>query len=183
MAAPLDTPSLSPARLALIEKLRQEGADCYRKRRYPCALSRFERAFALAPSPAMRFNLASALDKLNRPAQAARQYRRYLEDSGRHTSPSALAHIQTRMKELLPHVGRLQLTIRPEGARVTLDGVSLEALGATIRGGKTEVILRPEAYRLEISLPGHQSRTEEVILGKGQLRALEIALQTAPGVR
>lgn len=165
-----------------VEALREQGEACYRQRDYACALQRFERAFALNPGPAMRFNVASALDKLGRAALAVRQYRRYLSEAGDTVSPSAVAHIQHRMKSRLPQVAQLQLVVEPGEATITVDGVPLASLATEPTTlGRYQLVLDPGDYRLDLTCPGHVPRTSSVTLEAGGLRTLELKLQRAAG--
>lgn len=175
-------PDDSPSPAARVEALREQGEACYRKRDYACALQRFERAFALLPTPSMRFNLASALDKVGRAALAIRQYRLYLKESGGAASPSALAHIQKRMKTLLPQVCQLELVVEPADATVTLDGVPLASLETVpSSGGRHQLVLEAGSYRLDLSSRGHQTRMVNVKLAAGDLRTLEVKLDRLSG--
>jgi hypothetical protein len=174
-----ERPDVPAATHKMVQDLRRQGEACYRRRDYSCALQRFERAFALAPSPAMRFNLASALDKLGREASAVRQYQRYLSEAGDTASPSALAHIQRRMKVLLAGVARLHLTIDPAAATVTVDGVPLATLTSQFVQGRHEAVLDPGAHRLDISHTGYRSRTVEAALVAGELKSLDVTLERA----
>lgn len=160
--------------LAMLQDLRQQGEACYRRRDYRCAVAKFERALSLVPTAAMRFNLASAQDKLGDAPLAIRQYRRYLEEAGRSVSPTALAHIQRRMKQLLPKVGRLQLT-PPDNARISIDGIELRALEpAILEGGRMELVLEPGSYRIDVAVPARPVRNLRVELKPGALHAVEL---------
>jgi len=174
-----EKPDVPAATHGMVQDLRRQGEACYRRRDYACALQRFERAFALAPSPAMRFNLASALDKLGREASAVRQYQRYLSEAGDTASPSALAHIQRRMKVLLASVARLHLSLDPTDATVTVDGVPLSTLTSRFAQGRHEAVLEPGAHRLDVSHAGYKPRTVEAALVAGELKSLDVALQRA----
>ncbi len=173
-AAPATAPAPAPPDPGLLQELRQQGEACYRRRDYRCAVARFERALALAPTPAMRFNLASAQDKLGLAAVAVRQYRRYLEEAGRGASSTAIAHIQKRMKQLLPRVSRLQLVVGAD-VRVTVDGIAIGSLDPTALGaGKLEVVLEPGSYRVDVVRAGSAPRSLEVDLRAGALRTLDV---------
>ncbi len=69
-----------------------------RRRDYRCAVAKFEAALALEPAPEMRFNLASAQDKLGLHAAAVRQFQRYLAEAAATAHPKALGHIQRRLR-------------------------------------------------------------------------------------
>jgi hypothetical protein len=164
----------SGAELGAVQDLRQQGEACYRTRRYRCALEKFERAFVLVPSPAMRFNIASAQDKLGLAVLAARQYRRYLQEVGGAASPSAVSHIGKRMKLLLPQIARLRLILRPADAVVILDGLPLTSVDPG--AARDELYLSPGTCRLDISRSGHGAKTVRLTSVPGEQRTLEIVL-------
>jgi hypothetical protein len=55
-----------------------DGVARYRAADYQAALVRFQRAYAVFPSPKILFNIAITLDALRRPAEAAQAYQLYL---------------------------------------------------------------------------------------------------------
>jgi hypothetical protein len=171
---PVSRPAATGAELAAVQDLRQQGEGCYRARQYRCALEKFERAFALIPSPAMRFNLASAQDKLGLAVLAARQYRRYLQEAGAAASPSAVSHIGKRMRLLLPQIARLRLVLRPADAAVTLDGLPLASVDPG--AARDELYLSPGTCRLDVSRPGYAAKTLRLTVIAGEQRTLAIAL-------
>lgn len=55
------------------------GASAFQDGRFEVALERWEEAYALRPLPALRYNLATAHDRLGQLEQARTEYRAYLE--------------------------------------------------------------------------------------------------------
>jgi hypothetical protein len=165
------------------DRLRTEGTACYRRRDYRCALARFEAAFALRPAVNMRFNIASARDKLGQHARAVVEYRRYLQEAGLSTQPRALLHIQRRLKQLLARVARLRFSLEPPGARVTLDGEAVD-LGAsragTEAGSPYELVVEPGAHRLAAAAEGFAAFARELQLAAGAVESLAIVLAPPP---
>ena len=84
------------------------------------ALDRFQRAYAVFPSPKVLINTAAALRKLGRLPQAANVYQRFLDDPG--ADSARRAEVQTFLAETDAKVGLVSLTGLPAGAEVQFDG-------------------------------------------------------------
>lgn len=102
----------------------EQGVQAYRAQRYQQAIDLFLSADALAPRPALAFNVARAYEKRAEPARALQYYREYLR---RGADPSNARDVEKRVRELqaaLAERGVQQVTVRsvPGGATLTVDG-------------------------------------------------------------
>src|SRR5262245_61254015 len=97
------------------------GERAFEKGDYVAALAAFERAFALAPHDAVRFNLAVCLERLGRPSEALLQY----EAAAKSSVLTAAERERARRSgaELRPKVGTLVVEGQA-GAAVQVDGRS-----------------------------------------------------------
>lgn len=84
------------------------------------ALDRFQRAYAVFPSPKVLINTAAALRKLGRLPEAANVYQRFLDDPG--ADSARRAEVQTFLTETDAKVGLVSLAGLPVGAEVQFDG-------------------------------------------------------------
>ena len=171
-------------------QLREQGKACYRGRDYRCALRRFEEAFGLRPDPAMRFNVASAQDKLGMAVEAVRQYHRYLREAGSDAPATARRHIHRRLASLLPRVARLRLVLSPSDAKVEIDGEAVRPrppprLAASMPAstgneapapGAPELVLSPGSHQLTIIAPEREPHRRALDLAAGELRTVEVTL-------
>src|SRR6266542_2896079 len=86
------------------------------------ALADFRRAYALFPSPNLRFNIGEALDELGRVAEAVDSFEEFL--AGAPDAPAAARKLAAdRVAELGRRVARLELQVTPAAANVTVDGL------------------------------------------------------------
>lgn len=69
------------AQLAAAKVFYARGAALYTQGRYDAAWFEFSSAYQIAPLPDLLFNMARSEEKLNRPADAAKHYREFLEQS------------------------------------------------------------------------------------------------------
>jgi hypothetical protein len=169
-----------PARAEEAAALRSAGERCYRKRDYRCALEKFERGFSLTPIPEMRFNMASAQDKLGLRALAVRQYRIYLREAGTGTPPRALLHIQRRLKVLAPRIGQITLHLSPAEARVLINGSRFPLEDLRSGEGRFELVLDPGSYQLQVDADGYLSQQHTLTIEAGEQRSLRVALAKGP---
>ncbi|MCC6746916.1 MAG: hypothetical protein IT371_04610 [Deltaproteobacteria bacterium] len=189
-SARADEPAAETSTDERVNGLRTEGAACYRKRDYRCALTRFEQAYALKPSAALRFNVASAEDKLGLAALSVRHYQLFLKEAGPSAPAAALAHIARRLKLLHRRVGRVALRILPPGAHVLVNGMPLEAplaptptpAPAPKSGGpaELELVLDPGTHKIEVAEPGWLAKTLVVTLAPGEARSELVSLERNP---
>jgi len=164
------------------ERLRKEGKSCYRQRDYRCALERFASALERVPDPAMRFNLASAQDKLGLAALAVRNYRRYMKEAAGSVPGPALQHITRRMEALLRRVGRVQLKVVPADASLLLNGTAQPGSQTTRLGATTgwDLVLDPGSYQIELRRSGYLTRSRTVTVLAGEQRKLSLTLVPSP---
>ncbi len=159
--------------------LRHEGRECYRRRDYACALERFEKALALRSTTGMRFNVASALDKLGRAAEAVAQYWQYQDEAGSSAPVQAQAHMAERLPLLYQQVARVTFLNAPTTATLAVNGHASPLHirpGAEQRGAERIAVLPPGESRLLLQAPEHEARTWTIELQAGEQRHLQSAL-------
>lgn len=168
------TPAITPDDREAYERLRLEGKACYRQRDYRCALDRFRRAQARLPTPEMRFNVASAQDKLGLAVLAAREYQAYLRQA-ESVPVKVRGHITQRMAELNGRIGRVRLTVRPAEAALSLNGTPQPREPG--QPGAWELIVEPGTHQLDLSCAGHRPSSLTVTLLPGELKRASVTLQ------
>lgn len=81
LATPAVALSATPAEQKQAQAIYGEGAQAFKAGDYQTALTRFEAAYAIDPSPVLLYNMARCNEELGRPAAAAAAYEAYLEAS------------------------------------------------------------------------------------------------------
>jgi tetratricopeptide (TPR) repeat protein len=74
-------PKPTDAQLAAAKAFYQRGAELYARGRYGAAWTEFSSAYQIVALPDLVLNLALTEDKMNRPADAAKHYREFLQKS------------------------------------------------------------------------------------------------------
>ena len=166
-----------------VATLKAAGTACYRKRDYVCALKRFEAAFALAPTPQMRFNVASAQDKLGLHTLAVRQYRVYLKEAAVGAPTRVLGHIRRRLELLLQRVGRIRIVLAaptPARATVFLNGAPVDPTWSRVAVDTHELVVDAGTHRVMVTSVGYRPRSDTLSVKAGEMARLSVSLSALP---
>lgn len=164
---------------AAARALFSEGRALADNQQWPEAADRFRRALALRPSPAIRYNLAVALEHLGQVVEASEQLRTAIREApaGDRTRTAS----ETLLRTVEPRIGRLTVTLEgdAEGVEVLLDGRpfsrALLGVGAPADPGHHRVVARR----------GGAESAQEVDLDPGGTAAVTVeapAAQATPPV-
>ncbi len=151
-----------------------EGERAFQAGDYPAALAAFERAFALVPHDAVRFNIAVCLERLGRFVEAREQYDAAAESTTlsareRERAELSAAAARKRLARLVAESGPPGRAVNVDGVercatpcRLELDpgryrvkigkGTNTQVISLTLRSGKSTAIAAPE--------PAPRSRTQ-----------------------
>ncbi|HXI57534.1 MAG TPA: PEGA domain-containing protein, partial [Polyangia bacterium] len=122
LASPLASRADTTADKKRATALLLEGAKLLDKKEFSAALERFTDAYRLVASAKIQFNIGLTQEGLDRPAEAIRAYRIYI-DEATSDSPVRRADARVRIDALRPHVTQVQITSDVPGALVLIDGV------------------------------------------------------------
>jgi hypothetical protein len=120
----------------------QAGVKAFQAGDYGVALGKFQEADASSHAPAITYNVARTLEKLERPQEALDAYEAYVAEvgeGGEFTSSAVVA-----ISQIKAHATRLSIESTPPGAELTLDGKKLR--------GKTPLTLLVARGSHQISL-------------------------------
>ncbi|MCX5745043.1 MAG: hypothetical protein NT062_21360 [Proteobacteria bacterium] len=153
--------------------LLQSGLKLFTAKDYLGALAVFRDAYARFPSAKILLNIATTLTRLERKADAANAYQRYL-DAPDH-DPAKQAEVTKVLAELDRAVGTLELTVSPDDAEVQIDDDAWLASKAArrYRVARTDVVVRAR-------LAGYKSSEQPAHVGVGEQRAVAVALVVIP---
>lgn len=115
----------------------QEGVQQYANRQFAEALESFRRAYRLRPHPSVLVNIANCYMNLDRPADAASTFERFLADPTTSPSPQQRAEIERALTEARSRMATITVIANPAGSQVYLDGdlVGASPLRQPIRTG------------------------------------------------
>jgi hypothetical protein len=126
----------------------QKGVAAFQAGDYQSALEQFRAADAARHSPSITYNIARALEKLERPQAAVNAYEAFLGEVGAEselTAAATLAIAQIKAKST-----RLRIESTPPGASVMLDGETLPdktPVTVLVTRGHHELVLTQGKWR------------------------------------
>jgi hypothetical protein len=145
-------------RKARATKLLLEGQKLHDAGEYAEALGRFEKAYALVPSPKIQFNFGLAYNGLDRPSDAIRAFQSFLAEAG-DAAPANVAKAREYLARLNRKVGVLELDGDVSGAEVSVDGRS--------HGASTKIVLDPGPHQLTVDKSGHSPFLSRLTIAAG----------------
>jgi hypothetical protein len=102
----------------------QSGARALDEGDYEQALSLFQEAFQIVPSPKIQFNFGLAYEGMARHADALEAFERFVSEA-KQASPATRADAEKHIAALRRRVGTVSITADADGAEVRLDGRKL----------------------------------------------------------
>lgn len=152
-------------------QLTREGIELYRNGKSAAALERFDAAFALVPSPRLRFDRALAYRALGRRLDAARELAAFLRQPG-DAPAGSLEQARSLLADLDQHIGRLQIDSTVP-AQVTVDGTALGSTPLTAR-------VTPGDHQISISAPGYAGDRRTAHASAGGEEHIRVRLRPLP---
>jgi len=148
------------------------GMQLYNEGAAEGALVEFERAYQLAPSYRLLYNIALIRLQLNDYAQALKAFQEYLAEGGTEIPSVRRSEVERQLASLRSKVGRVELVSGARGADVLVDDV---AVGRIPLGEL--LVLNPGRRRITIARGGLSSTTVVTVAGQDHLK-VEMALDT-----
>lgn len=151
----------------------RRGLQLYEEDDFRAALAELERAYELAPSYRIRFNIGQVRFQLQDYAGAIRAFQLYLEEGGDKVDPERRAQVESDIERLRDRVASIRVTTSEPGAEVFVDDV---LVGTTpleshviVSAGRRTVTARLEGYlpvTRVVDIAGADSLDLRLILAK-----------------
>jgi len=145
----------------------ERGLQLFNEANYDAARVEFERAYHLAPSYKILYNIGLSYEQLGDYVQAQTTLQRYLEQGGSEISETRRAEVAKELAQIQPRVARVTIHTNVDRAEVLVDDAcsvdansgnvncgALEGAQRTIlmNPGRRRVTLRHDGYLPEMSL-------------------------------
>lgn len=135
-----------------------EGGGLLQSGEYAEALARFEKAFALVPSPKIQYNLGLAYMGLGRPADALQAFELFVA-SPTDASAANVALAKKYIAQLPKKVGVVELEGETAGAETSIDGRSYAAA--------TRIFVNPGPHQITVDKPGQSPFLQKIVVAAG----------------
>lgn len=153
--------------------LLQSGLKLFAAKDYLGALSVFETAYARFPSGKILLNIGTTLLKLERHADAANAYQRYLD--AKDGDPAKRAEVERVVADLDRSLGVLMITVEPSEAEVQVGGKTWVPAGEVARHRVDRGTVTVRARRT-----GFVEVQQSVRIDAGQKREVALVLAAEP---
>lgn len=168
-------------------ELKRAGDAAMDSRRYPEALSAYERAHDLAPDPALLYNAGRALEAMGRYPEALEKIESFDRTAPRELK-SRVPALAALIAELHAHVSRLTIVCNVDGARVlvrnTVVGKTPLQAPIALASGKATIEIEADGhfpYHRELELAGGGSVVLDAKLGARNATGLLSIRTSVPG--
>jgi hypothetical protein len=154
------------------KSLMQSGVRLFEAKDYLGALAVFRDAYARFPSAKILLNIGTTLKALDRKAEAANTYQRYLESSD--ADPNKKAEVTAQLAELDKGVGVLEVTVTPSDAEVQFTDEWIPAATAKLWR------VTPGTFKVQARREGYSPDTKVATINAGEKAALFFKLVELP---
>ncbi len=144
-ALPFSARALEPSERERAEAAVADGAKMFDQGRFQDALSRYEAAYAIFPSPKIFYSMAFAYQRLGKNVPAFNSLERFLRDA-RDAEPKHLAEARAELGRLTRKVAFVAISCDTDHAEVFLDGAAIGSTPLsgrmTVDPGRHEILIR-----------------------------------------
>ena len=155
------------------QSLMQSGVKLLEAKDYLGALAVFKTAYERFPSTKILLNIGTALKYLDRDADAANAWQRYIDAND--SDPKRRAELGKLVEKIDKTSGRYEITPPPSDATVAIDD---EDWLHVVRGKVWRVA--PGRHSITVKADGYEPKTKSVEVKAGESIALEIQLSPIP---
>jgi hypothetical protein len=101
----------------------QAGVQLFHEGSFDAALAEFRKAYSLAPSYRVLYNIAQVQFELHDYVESLKTFRQYLQEGGADIPPDRRAQVEGEVQKLERRVSLVQINVDVDGAQVMLDDV------------------------------------------------------------
>jgi hypothetical protein len=156
----------------------ERGLDLFDEGRYDAALAEFRRAYEIAPSYRILYNLGRVYAETGDSVRSVDALERYFAEGGAAIDRRRRAEVEALLAEQRARVAQVWVRTNVDDAEIAIDGVLvLGADGAPIRTPLTEPIrVTSGRHRIAARAPAHEAAERPVELPGGVVETVSIDL-------
>ena len=178
-------PDAPDARMEEARQRYQRGLQLFNEGNYEAARVEFERAYQLAPTFKLLYNIGLSYEQLGDYVQAQVSLTKYLEQGSTEISEERRKEVEKELAQIRPRIARVVVIANVPGAQVTVDdncGNEAPAGIATCgpMGEKREVLVNPGRRRFTLRKDGYLPETQVVTIAGSDRIELKITLKELP---
>jgi PEGA domain len=151
----------------------QKGVALYREGSFEAALAEFQKAYQVAPSYRLLYNIAQVQDELHDYVSAVKAFKQYLADGGSEVPPERVSQVLSEIQKLEGRIATIDVSTNVDGAEVRIDDVPS---GTSPLHAPISVNAGPR--RIYVSKPGYPSTARSITVAGGD--HVRVALDLTP---
>lgn len=176
--AALATPSLPDRSKAPVEEARERfarGVQLFHEGSFEASLAEFQKAYQLAPSYRLHYNIAQVQYELHNYVESLRAFWKYLAQGGNEVAAARRNEVEAEIKKLEKRVGFLSVSASEDGAQIAVDGVPMG-----ISPFSAPVLVNPGARRVTATKAGFVPAQSTVTAAGGERLLVTLQLASNP---
>ena len=154
----------------------EQGQKLYAERDFAGALVEFRKAYELAPSYRLLYNIGQVCLQMHDYPCAQQSRERYLADGGSDIAPARRAAVEQELLDLKQRIGHLDLQVDVAGAEVSVDDVFV---GVTPLAGP--IAVSAGRHRTTVAAAGHVPVTRTVEVAGQDTARVSVVLAATSG--
>lgn len=155
----------------------KRGVELYQDGAFDAALVELEKAYAIAPSYKILYNVGLVYVQLNDFAGALKAYRQYLDEGDKKLDAKRRAEVEKEIRKLETRVGTVTVDVTVEGADVLVDDevVAKSPLSEPL-------IVNAGKRKIAASKPGYSPMARVLVIVGGDEKDLKLELRSTSEV-
>lgn len=183
-----DSPSTDSAdpKLAEAKQRYERGLQLYSEQNFEAARVEFERAYSLAPTYKILYNIGLCHEQLGDYVQALTALQKYLEVGGTQLSEARRSEVAKELAQIRPRIARVTVKTNVEGAEVLVDDqCSTEATSGVqncgpLQQATRELLVNPGRRRITLRKNGYLPETSIITVAGSDKTDVKIELRELP---
>jgi tetratricopeptide (TPR) repeat protein len=177
-AAPPETPASDPKVVEEARQRFQKGVQLFKEWSFEAALAEFRKAYQLAPSYRVLYNIAQVHYELKNYVDALKAFRQYLNEGAGDVAPDRRTQVEAEIRKLEGRVGYIEVIANVDTAQVAIDDVPVGILPM-----KSPILVNPGMRRVSVIKPGFGTTARNVTIAGGDHAQVQIELNEAVASR
>jgi tetratricopeptide (TPR) repeat protein len=178
VAAPPDAPANDPKAVDEARQRFQKGVQLFKEYSFEAALAEFRKAYQLAPSYRVLYNIAQVHYELKNYVDALKAFRQYLNEGAGDIAPDRRTQVEAEVRKLEGRVGYIEVIANVEAAQVAIDDVPVGILPI-----KAPILVNPGVRRVSVTKPGFGTTARNVTIAGGDHAQVQLELNEAVASR
>jgi tetratricopeptide (TPR) repeat protein len=177
-AAAPDAPANEPTAVEEARQRFQKGVQLFHEWSFEAALAEFRKAYQLAPSYRVLYNIAQVHYELHNYVDALKAFRQYLNEGAGDVPPDRRTQVEAEIRKLEGRVGYLEVVANVDSGQVAIDDVPVGLLPM-----KAPILVNPGVRRVSVTKPGFGTTARNVTIAGGDHAQVVLDLNEAVAAR